>query len=160
MFLRRQAFQRYGLFAECLSGPGDDSEWFRRAREGQGTLLQSPELWIWHRMTEKDFRPSSLVKKHVLETANFVRARQLMGWNSGVRGDVKQAVSFLGHGLRRRCVVGLVRGLGQSALALRWIQATHVSRGHRESEWFDAAGHDGCTHSLEVEGAELDSRQL
>lgn len=130
VFLRRQAFERYGLFAEGLSGPGDDSEWFRRTREGQGTLLQSPELWIWHRMTEKDFRLSSLVRKHVFGKANLVAARQLMGWESGVREDVVQALGFLGHGLRRRCVVGLVRGLGQSALAIRWIQATHGKRSH------------------------------
>jgi len=128
VFLRRQAFEKYGLFAESLSGPGDDSEWFRRTREGDGTLLQSPELWIWHRMTERDFLPGSLVKKHVLGTANLVAARQLMGWESGVGDEVMQALRFLGHGLRRRCVVGSVRGLGQSALAVRWIQVTHGKR--------------------------------
>ncbi len=130
VFLRRQAFEKYGLFAEGLSGPGDDSEWFSRARKGQGTLLHSPELWIWHRMSEKDFRLSFLMRKHVFGMANLVAARQLMEWKPGVRNDVVQALNFFGHGLRRRCVVGLVRGLGQSALALRWILATHGKRSH------------------------------
>ena len=137
VFLRRQAFEKYGLFAESLSGPGDDSEWFRRTREGDGTLLQSPELWIWHRMTERDFRPGPLVKKHVFGTANLVAARQLMGWDSGSRDEVMQALNFLGHGLRRGCVVGLARGLGQSALAVRWMRATHGNRSHwvRRTNW-------------------------
>jgi GT2 family glycosyltransferase len=117
LFVRRQAFDVFGLFDDTLSPPGDDTEWCVRVSRQGGRFLVGRDLWVWHRVLASDFRPGGLWSKCGRPMKNYARARRLMGWQGSPLRDVAQGFRFVAHGLRRGCLVGLVRGAGRMALA-------------------------------------------
>jgi glycosyltransferase involved in cell wall biosynthesis len=120
LFVPRETFERYGRFLDELSGPGDDAEWCARVRWQGGRLLMGRDLWVWHRVLPGDLRLRGLWAKCVLSPAHYARARRAMDYNGRPADDVRQAIRFLAHGLRRGCRVGLAQAAGRLLLAWQW----------------------------------------
>jgi glycosyltransferase involved in cell wall biosynthesis len=119
-FCWKSTFERHGIFNDSLSGPGDDAEWCARVRRQGGRLLMGRDLWVWHRVLPGDLRLRGLWAKCVLSPAHYARARRAMDWNGRAADDVRQAIRFLAHGLRRGCRVGLAQAGGRLLLAWQW----------------------------------------
>jgi glycosyltransferase involved in cell wall biosynthesis len=109
--IAKTAFEKIGLFEPWLSGSGDDSEWFARARACGGRFLYDPEGWVWHRIRPEEIRFSALLRKRLSSAVKLAGARRFMKARSSSQ-DLKLALHFLGHGARRACILGLVNGTG------------------------------------------------
>ena len=129
LFAWRDAFSVYGPFDDSLSGPGDDAEWCARVRRQGGRLVMGRDVWVWHRVLPSDMQLQRIWNKCGSSIGRYAKARTVMGWDGSWMNDLAQGMCFLAHGLRHRCVVGLLRGVGWTALAWHWMhmQSQHSS---------------------------------
>lgn len=102
MALRREVFEQVGLFDEELSGRGDESEWFHRARGLR--FLYDPELWVWHRRDGLGL--AALCCSAFRQGLALPRYREKVGVKD--RPRLIQIGRYVGHAARRRCGRGLV----------------------------------------------------
>ncbi|HVE77047.1 MAG TPA: glycosyltransferase [Actinomycetota bacterium] len=110
--VRVGAFADHGVFEPKLSGPGDESEWFIRAGRGGAKFALIQGAWVWHLVTPGQAQFGSLMRYERLRRRNFLTARKLGTVDNLERSGTRQSLRFLGHGIRRRCNLGIARGLG------------------------------------------------
>lgn len=103
MAIRKTAFERIGLFDPEISGRGDESEWFHRARELE--FLQDPELWIWHRRDRTTL--AKLLGDAIRQGRATPLARERMG--RPARPRASRVLRGVAHAATRGCAMGLVR---------------------------------------------------
>ena len=116
MAIRADAFKRVGLFDNELSGRGDESEWFHRARDL--SFLFDPDLWVWH---HRDSLNLFGLCRH-----SYVQGLSVPIWKmktgTPYRPDPIRIARFFGHALLRLCAKGLVlafREIGSVAAYFR-----------------------------------------
>jgi glycosyltransferase involved in cell wall biosynthesis len=132
----RDTFDKYGMFHESLSGPGDDTEWCARVCRSGGKLLLADGAWVWHRVGAGELRFAAFSRKGFSGMRNLAQARRLMFWPGSWLADVGQAMRFFAHGLWRRCSFGIAQGLTSLVLAFHWrlvVKRNGMSRCELES---------------------------
>lgn len=103
MVLRRRVLDEVGLFDPAISGFGDDTEWFRRAKGHQ--FRYDPALGIHHEFHH--VRLGTLLRKRFRQGRTLSAFRARTGApNPAV---LHELVDGLGHALRYRCTSPLER---------------------------------------------------
>lgn len=114
MVIRRAALDEVGLFDDEISGRGDETEWFFRARREFAYL---EELSIWHERNETG---------RALCRVGFRQGQAvpLMYWKTGDkwRPSAKRLARYLGHGLTRRCVFGFIQASRDVGATVGWVR--------------------------------------
>lgn len=116
MALKSELFQRFGPFDEELSGRGDESEWFHRARGAR--LLQDPELWAWHRRDRHTLR--ELCRSSLVQGLSLPRFQAKVG--GAVRARPGRLVVYLLHAVRYLCSRGLALAFREAGVILGTVQ--------------------------------------
>ena len=101
MALRANVFERVGLFDGEISGRGDETEWFHRARGLK--LVQDPDLWAWHRRDE--FNLLSLCRHSFVQGLAVPLYKKKIG--EYYRPQPARVMRFFAHALRYRCAQGV-----------------------------------------------------
>lgn len=105
MALRAAVFKKVGLFDETISGRGDETEWFHRAKDLQ--FFYDPDLWVWHRRDNFDF--TMLCRHAFVQGLSIPLAMKKQGIDYHPRPT--RIVRSLIHAIRFRCVKGVVLAL-------------------------------------------------
>jgi glycosyltransferase involved in cell wall biosynthesis len=115
MAIRTSAFSRVGLFDEELSGRGDESEWFSRAR---ASFLFDPDLFVWHR--KDPFTLVELCKIQFTQGRGLARSAKKRGSSRNPR--VVRMGRTLGHGVTRRCAHGYLSFARELGSSVEWVR--------------------------------------
>jgi len=117
MAIRRSAFERVGNFDAALSGFGNETEWFLRARQHGMQLWYDESIVVYHDqsyLTARDLVRKGWRQGH----ADAIYAQRT---GSTVRPSAKKLARFVAHGLRRGCV----NGWSQAAREAARLRAFH-----------------------------------
>ncbi|MBI2706457.1 MAG: glycosyltransferase family 2 protein [Actinobacteria bacterium] len=122
MVVRRSVFDEVGPFDEDISGRGDETEWFYRARL---KFLYDDSLFIWHDKDGLSLRRLAAIQFRQ-GRAIPIAARKMRG-TSSYRPHPDRVPRYLVHGLRKRCDKGYL-------LAMRELGALyeHIRLRRRE----------------------------
>lgn len=104
MVLRRAAFDVAGLFDVALSGHGDDTEWFVRARRAGLAFFFDDQLWVWHRPGARQFRDLAVGKFR--QGRSVPEALRKMGEAPLPHG--RRMLRAFGHAVLNRCGTGFL----------------------------------------------------
>jgi len=108
MALKAAAFKQAGLFDPAISGRGDETEWFHRARGLK--FFYDPALWVWHR--RDNFNLRKLCRHSFVQGLSVPLAQKKM--QSSYRPKPMRILRALAHALRRGCVWGVVLALRET----------------------------------------------
>lgn len=117
MAVRKSAFSTVGPFEERLSGRGDESEWFMRAKDLR--FCYDPGLWAWHR--RDTFGWTALCAHGLRQGAALPVLDRIVG-GASTRQHFSKAIRYFSHAAFRRCSHGLelaCRELGAVLGAIR-----------------------------------------
>jgi GT2 family glycosyltransferase len=127
MVIRKHALAAAGPFDEALPLYCEEIEWQDRVRQAGGSIVNLPEMWLWHRRTAAAMRFSRRLSRHfrlARSYAMYSRARSLpIGFNP------VRIPRSLGHVVRRRCSGGAMRiaaELGRLACVTPFRQLSRV----------------------------------
>jgi GT2 family glycosyltransferase len=122
MAIRRDAFDRVGMFDETLQGRGDEDEWERRYLAAGGRIRYVADAGLEHRRAAADatVRALSRAGYHLGQTArrNDVRQRRA----PSAAAELRTLAGCAWHIVRRRCAIGFVM-LAHTAGRLRELIA-------------------------------------
>jgi glycosyltransferase involved in cell wall biosynthesis len=121
MLVRREVFDRVGLFEPSLKGRGEETEWFRRAR---ASFLYEPSIFVWH--CRAQFTTWRLCRTQFRYGRGLPRASALKG--DRYRPKPRRVVRLLGHAAGRRCANGLVLSARNLGATWEWALTTYVRR--------------------------------
>jgi glycosyltransferase involved in cell wall biosynthesis len=102
MAFRARVFNEVGGFDESLSGRGDETEWFLRAKGHK--FLFDPDLWVWHRRDHLNL--SGLCRHAFIQGLAVPAFKKRIG--SQYRIKPIRIVRLLGHSVIHRCARGMV----------------------------------------------------
>jgi glycosyltransferase involved in cell wall biosynthesis len=120
MALRPSTLLRVGGFDESLSGLGDESEWFHRARQAGARMVYDESLYVWHRQDHLSL--VALGKKGFRQGRNLAKYFEIVG--SRRPPSLSRALHYAAHAVVRRCA----RGVLVSARELGYLTATWAPR--------------------------------
>ena len=106
-----------------LSGLGDDSEWFHRARKAGVRLVYDESLYVWHR--HDHLSVIGLGRKGYRQGHNLVEYVERVG--SSRQPRLSRALRYAGHAVAKRCA----RGVLVSAREFGYLAATRSRRRRR-----------------------------
>jgi glycosyltransferase involved in cell wall biosynthesis len=131
MFIRRRAFECVGPFNPTLVWRGDEDEWFRRVKTSGGTAVYLPKAAIWHRRTERELRPWTLLKTKFGWGVAQVQYKRAAGVRFSYLDELRGIIRSLLHAVRRGCFGGIVSATVH--LGAIWTSSASRRRGHKRA---------------------------
>ena len=122
MALRAGIFKKVGLFDPEISGRGDESEWFHRAKGHK--FFQDPDLWVWHRRDNFSFW--MLCRHSLVQGLSVPLSKRKRGLT--YRPRPRRIIKPLAHAVTHRCTWGLVRALRETGAVLGYIKLVITGR--------------------------------
>ena len=116
MAIKLEVFEAVGPFDDTLSGRGDDSEWFGRARGHR--FLFDPDLWVWHRRDQMGL--AELCRHAFRQGLAAPKATALQGQT--YRPRPRRIVAGLAHAVRKGCANGLRMSLRELGSLLAYLR--------------------------------------
>lgn len=115
MVVRREVFDEVGLFDVAISGRGDETEWFHRADR---QFWYDESLFLWHRRDHMTLRELLATGFHQGRSVP-IAARRMGGpeW----RPSAMRMGRYLGHGISKRCVNGLLQEARSLGALSTWV---------------------------------------
>lgn len=112
MVIPIQHFSSVGYFDATLSGHGDETEWFSRARRADVKIKIAPDAIVWH---VRDQTLRNLAAKHLRQGLNLGRT----GSEISVRHpSASVAAKSISHAMWHGCGVGLIGFVDETASLL------------------------------------------
>lgn len=135
MCVRAAVFESVGAFHDALSGLGDETEWFLRARSEGKRFLQDPDLWVWHRRDHL-----SLPKLCITSFRQGLAIPLAKAISGGKYRPVFPRIAYgFWHSIRRRCAKGhwrAFRDIGALAGMVRLVfQRPPAGKQRMQSNW-------------------------
>jgi glycosyltransferase involved in cell wall biosynthesis len=109
MIVRRDAFDRVGVFDESLRGHGDETEWMLRLTANDLRVLYTPAAWVWHRRTDQQMRMTRRLRKAFDAGQQQARFLSKVGRSAGPAYRIGHVPRLLAHSVRRTCTGGLLQ---------------------------------------------------
>lgn len=122
MAVRAAVFKKVGLFDETISGRGDETEWFQRAKGFK--FFYDPDLWVWHRRDNFNF--ITLCRHAFVQGRSIPLAMKKQGLDYRLRPA--RIVWPLAHALRHRCAKGVVLALRELGATSRYLNLSRFSK--------------------------------
>jgi GT2 family glycosyltransferase len=110
MAIRRSALERIGVFADELSGRGDEEEWVRRLTAGGGRIRYLAGAAVEHRRTAGDARLRALTRAAYGHGRESRRDDVRAGKPRPIAAELRILMGCAWHTVRRRCAYGIVMG--------------------------------------------------
>lgn len=123
MAIRAEIFSEVGMFDEEISGRGDETEWFRRARGRK--FVYDPKIWVWHRRDGFNLmKLCTLAFRQGLAIPVFRK-------KTGTKHRIKpiKILRFFGHALLHNCARGAALGfreIGAMLGSVPYFQPKHL----------------------------------
>lgn len=130
MALRRATIDAVGPFSPTLSGRGDETEWFERARRAGYRFAYDDALWLQHRRDV--FTARAILWAQFRQGRDRPRADREMGRAPTLRPRL--VVRSVAHGLRRRCLHGFVIAAREMGAVVGWVGARFRARAERSDD--------------------------
>jgi glycosyltransferase involved in cell wall biosynthesis len=110
MAIRRSAFERLGLFADSLSGRGDEEEWELRYTAGGGRIRYLASAGLDHRRAPEDARLLALTRQAYRHGRESRRHDMRSGKSRPIPAEMRILAGCAWHTVRWRCAYGIVMG--------------------------------------------------
>ena len=138
LIVRRSAIERVGPFAEDMNLYGDEVEWQSRIRREGGRIMYLADAWVWHRRTGEELRLPALVRRNFRKGLSYPQTRILMHQHVSPWGGLRHVAMGLGHAVRRRCWIGVVRAALGAGHAIGAVKLLTAGPGSAYLHWLPA----------------------